>query len=267
MKKLIIKLQLVLSVLLTSSLCLANTTTSSDREVLLQAMIASNPLHEHEISMDELLLPRTLYTLDSTSAFNSRLTLYHRNMVLSPTTNYTLATSSIIGSHALGRWFYDSPMANPYAQFDPFNLQVTLSTTYCGINKNISVETIGFENTTPVRLLAIGDSITRMGGYVKQVQDILPNVTTVGTITYANEDIAREGRGGWTLKKYFTYIGSSEYLDSPFLFPTTISGGQYKGNTSDWKKVISVGSEDITYGGLQKIARGRSEERRVGKEC
>ena len=256
MKKLMIKLQLILGILLTSPLCLANTTYTSEREALIQEIIASNPSHNWEVTLEELLLPRTLYTLESTSTLSSRLSLYERNLVLSPHTNYTLTTSSPLGTSTLGRWFYDSPLTNANIHFAPFEVQFSLTTPNCGINRRISVETVDFKDTTPVRLLSIGDSITRMGGYVEQVQNVLPNTATVGTISYANEKIAREGRGGWTLKKYFTYIGSSDNLDSPFLFPTTVSGTHYKGNTADWKKVINASATDITYGGLQKMARG-----------
>ena len=256
MKKLMIKLQLILGIFLTSSLCLANTTYTLDREALIEEIIASNPSHNWEITLEELLLPRTLYTLESTSTLSSRLSLYQRNLVLSPHTNYTLTTSSPLGTSTLGRWFYDSPITNATIRFAPFELMFSLTTPNCGINRRISVETVDFKDTTPVRLLSIGDSITRMGGYVEQVQTVLPNTATVGTISYANEKIAREGRGGWTLKKYFTYIGSSDYLDSPFLFPTTVSGAHYKGNTADWKKVVNASATDITYGGLKKMARG-----------
>lgn len=214
--------------------------------------ISSNPLHEQEIAMEELILPRNLYILASDLATSSRLTLYDRNIVLAPSNDYKLTISSTLGTRVLGRWFYEST----FVPSSPFDLTLALNTPTTSLTKNVSVEIVDRTNTTPVRLLAIGDSLTRMGKYVEQVQTILPNVETVGTITYEGENFAREGRGGWTFNKYFNYIGSAEYLDSPFVFPTSVSGNSYKGNTADWKKICAAKSTDTTYSGLQKIARG-----------
>lgn len=214
--------------------------------------ISSNPLHEQEIAMEELILPRSLYILASDLATSSRLTLYDRNIVLAPSNDYKLTISSTLGTRVLGRWFYEST----FVPSSPFDLTLALNTPTTSLTKNVSVEIVDRTNTTPVRLLAIGDSLTRMGKYVEHVQTILPNVETVGTITYEGENFAREGRGGWTFNKYFNYIGSAEYLDSPFVFPTSVSGSSYKGNTADWKKICTAKPTDTTYSGLQKIARG-----------
>lgn len=196
--------------------------------------ISSNSLHALEIAMEELILPRNLYILAGDLSTPSRLTLYDSNIVLSPSNHYTLTVSSKLGTRVLGRWFYEGTgISTPSS---PFDLTVSLNTPTTSLTKEVSVEIIDRTDTTPVRLLAIGDSLTRMGKYVEHVQTILPNVETVGTITYEGENFAREGRGGWTFNKYFNYIGSSEYLDSPFVFPASVSGNAYKGNTADWKK-------------------------------
>lgn len=246
MKKLKSILYLTLSIGLISS-PLLNTSTLAQT-----VPINSNPLHEQEIAMEELILPRNLYILASDLDTPSRLTLYDRNIVLSPSNDYNLTISSTLGTRVLGRWFYESTSIPS----SPFDLALSLNTPMTSLTKNISVEIIDRTDTSPVRLLAIGDSLTRMGKYVEHVQTILPNVETVGTITYEGENFAREGRGGWTFNKYFNYIGSTEYLDSPFVFPTSVSGKFYKGNTADWKKICAAKSTDTTYSGLQKMARG-----------
>ena len=233
---------------------LADDTT--DREAIRAQMIASNPLHNEQISMDALLLPRNLYILKGNTEALSRVTLYHRNVYLSPFSDAKLSNSSSYGTTLLGRWFYESNIHSLEVPKEAFKLNFSLSTPVSTTNTATNVEIVEQTNTNPVRLLAIGDSLTRMGGYLEQVESVLTNVETVGTVSYTNETIAREGRGGWTLNKYFSYIGTSEYLDSPFVFPTNVSGSQYKGNTVDWKKICTANSNDSAYGGFQKLARG-----------
>ena len=228
----------------------------TDREAIRQEMIASNPLHEQQITLDTLLMPKKLYILKSEPNSLSRLTLFYRNICLSPTTNYFLASQSIYGMHLDGRWFYESGTPGLIDPTTPFNLDFNLTTPNSVVSTRTEVELVEQINTSPIRLLAIGDSLTRMGDYLGQVQNVLKNTTTVGTITYPGESIAREGRGGWTLKKYFTFIGRTDTLDSPFVFPTTVSGSQYKGNTLNWKKICTANPLDSAYGGLQKLARG-----------
>lgn len=248
MKKLKFILCFTLGVCLITSPLLAHST------LVQTSPISSNPLHAQEIAMEELILPRNLYILSGDLIAPSRLTLYDSNIVLSPSNHYNLTVSSKLGTRVLGRWFYEGTA--PSIPSSPFDLTVSLNTPTTSLTKEVSVEIIDRTDTTPVRLLAIGDSLTRMGKYVEHVQTILPNVETVGTITYEGENFAREGRGGWTFNKYFNYIGSSEYLDSPFVFPTSVSGNAYKGNTADWKKICTAKSTDTTYSGLQKMARG-----------
>lgn len=228
----------------------------NDREAVRAEMIASNPLHAQQISMSTLLMPRNLYVLKGQIDAPSRLTLYYRNLCLTPFTQYSLTSQSFYGHTLAGRWYYESGKMDEVVPNAPFSLDFSLTTPTTVMNTRTAVEVVEQSNTSPVRLLAIGDSLTRMGNYLGQVEKVLTNADTVGTITYPGETIAREGRGGWTLKKYFTLIGSADTLDSPFVFPTTVSGSQYKGNTVDWKKVITAHSMDSAYGGLQKLARG-----------
>lgn len=229
---------------------------SIDREAVRAEMITSNPFHEQEILMEDLILPRNLYILKGDSTHLSRLTLYYKNLVLSPHNDYTLQTSSSFGKSVLGRWFYESPISGEVSPSSAFDLNFSLVTPTTSIIKSTSVEIVDSTDETPVRLLAIGDSLTRMGGYIKHLQNLIPNVTSVGTISYPGETIAREGRGGWTFNKYFNFIGLSENLDSPFVFPSSVSGTHYKGNTANWKKIYTAHPSDTLYSGLQKMARG-----------
>lgn len=119
-----------------------------------------------------------------------------------------------------------------------------------------TVELISKATSTPVRLLGIGDSITRGGAYLKHLADKLPNVTLQGLRHYDSEaaNLYREGRGGWSLASYFTYFARNDF-ESPFMFPDGISGANYRGNVGFWKNIMNDVS-GYDYAGFQRIARG-----------
>lgn len=105
------------------------------------------------------------------------------------------------------------------------------------------------------RHMGIGDSITRAGTYVGNALTPLTGAVTVGTRTYNDGVLNVEGRGGWSLDGYMTRIGNPTG-DSPFLFPTTVAGNKFLGNTSFWKAVVNTDPNGYDFQGFQKIARG-----------
>lgn len=124
-------------------------------------------------------------------------------------------------------------------------------------NKTLSVEVIDRTvKTDQVGVLQLGDSISRDGEFVRVAQNVLTNVKSVGTRTYDNGLLNREGRGGWTLADYFNKIGSTTTVDSPFLFPVGVEGAKYWGNTEQWRKVCYDDISGYDYAGFQKIAKG-----------
>lgn len=206
-------------------------------------------------SIDELLLPRNLYILQGDASNLERYNIFFRNIVIGELEDYNVSAYSDYGKALTGRWHFQSLSEQYNMPTEPFNLSFFANKGNTYMSASTTVEIVETNDETPVRLLAIGDSLTRAGIYLSQIEAKLPNVTTVGTRTYPDADYPREGRGGWTLEKYFTFI-NSDVLDSPFLFPKNISGDQYKGNTADWKKICYTHSNDHTYNGFQKIARG-----------
>lgn len=105
------------------------------------------------------------------------------------------------------------------------------------------------------RLLPIGDSITRTGTYHALAADAV-GASTVGTRTLDDGATNTEGRGGWSLATYVTAIGSTTSVDSPFLFPTTVDGDKFLGNTEAWRKICFADPSNYEYEGFQRIARG-----------
>lgn len=114
-----------------------------------------------------------------------------------------------------------------------------------------------FERRTrpSLRHLAIGDSITRAGGYVQLAVSCVLDGKTVGTRTYDSGQLNMEGRGGWTLQRYMARIAQSTGGDSPFLFPSGVDGPSYRGNTAFWQKVVASDPKGYDYNGFQLIAR------------
>lgn len=212
------------------------------------------------ITDSQFLLPRNLYILEGTEEMTERLDIYLKNSFMSLSPNTHITATSRFGESTIGRWFFKTFDDEKFKPIEPFELNMVASNTSGTFSGSTTVEVVDKSNTTPVRLLPIGDSLTRAGVYVSQVVNSLPNITSLGTRFYPDDSIpAREGRGGWTLEKYCTFINSPE-LDSPFVFPVTVPGEHYKGNTRDWKNICYENPNSAAYNGFQKMARGWNDE-------
>ena len=205
-------------------------------------------------NVESILLPRNLFVLSPIYSSLNNANIFYKNSILSSNINSYITGYSDYGTvNDIGWSLNNSTYINAANVFD---VTLTMNNTLFPSSKSVNVELIDTKNTNPIRLLPIGDSLTRAGAYLNHIKDVLPNITILGTRFYSNDGMpAREGRGGWTLDKYFTSINSSE-LDSPFIFPENISGSHYKGNTRDWKNICYYDSTHHAYAGFQKIARG-----------
>lgn len=255
--------KLILSVILGLSMAFsipaaAQTTLTSMRHVVLSA--EGTVIDSPDYAIESLLLPRQLYILQGTSAQIGRYNLYFKNVLLSNSKVNTINLDASSGQMLTGRWLYKDVFENGQLQNNHFSLSLkaTSSDGTTSLNKTMNVDIIDKTNKTPVRLLAIGDSLTRAGIYLTQIKNNLPNVETVGTRLYPGEDYPREGRGGWTFERYFKNINSKD-LDSPFVFPVDVDGYHYKGNTRDWQSICYTNPKYYLYDGFQKIARGWSD--------
>lgn len=111
------------------------------------------------------------------------------------------------------------------------------------VSKTITITIVETSSDTAINYLAIGDSITNNGKYVKYAENKVANLSTMGIVSGINEDYYREGRSGWSLSNYLNNIGKNAYssefnVDSPFLYPIGFDGSSYKGNCSQIKAVI-----------------------------
>lgn len=203
---------------------------------------------------DGFLLPRHLYALKSDGLNANPFNLYYRNVYSSLTTNYHLASFAPYGQSINGRWYVPSILEHVPEQSFDINFVVNTGKNITSQSTHLTFPDM--TNQNPVRLLAIGDSLTRAGVYLSQVASKLPNVTMLGTRYYPEDGHPpREGRGGWRLEDYFNFP-NGRGLDSPFIFPENVSGKNYKGNTQDWKNICYDNPRDPIYNGFQQIARG-----------
>ena len=207
---------------------------------------------------DRLLLPRKLYILQGPTNSTDSFNLYYRNVLSTLSPTYNLMPYSSYGDAISGRWV--AKTVDPNMPFQPFNLNFIANVNGNMFTQTVEVEMVNKLEQNPVRLLAIGDSLTRAGVYLSEVQALLPNVSLLGTRYYPNDGLpAREGRGGWSMEDYFTFQNVQK-LDSPFMFPVGISGSRYKGNARDWRNICYDNPTSPVYDGFQKIARGWQDQ-------
>jgi hypothetical protein len=196
----------------------------------------------------EIVLPSVLYMI---AGYTYRLV--YADVISGFVSTDVVRTEPLAGSVDHGdRWEYTPSDAGS------FDLSVTVSndsgTVLAAASRPIVVLSPP-SGEGRLRHLSIGDSITRAGGYTQLAACILRG-RTVGTRTYDGGVVSGEGRGGWTMQAYMTRIGEVAGGDSPFLFPTDIDGGRFRGNTNFWKDVTVGDPDGYDYDGFQQIARG-----------
>lgn len=90
-------------------------------------------------------------------------------------------------------------------------------------------------NQTAVYAVSMGDSITYIAKYQKEVQ-------ALGAVTYqgvrSNGGLKVIATGGWTLQSHHT-AGTVDGKDSLFMFPVGV-GTNYRGNTEMWRKARGI---------------------------
>lgn len=199
------------------------------------------------LSATPIALPRHLYFLTSSLP----IVLFPEN-TLSGAANDPSILMGPYGESTLHTWtFKMSNLPAPTA----FPLTLTYTHLHDVAQANTTCHLVPPALKHPIVLLPIGDSLTRGGYYLNTLEQTLPQIKFLGTRFYPDDGLPpREGRGGWTLEKYFAPIGSYD-LDSPFIFPTTVSGTHYKGNTKNWQAICTTKTHHPSYDGFQKLAR------------
>lgn len=192
-------------------------------------------------------LPRHLYFLTSTSPIR----LFPQHGLPNASTDTAMLLGPY-GQSTLSDWTFDMALLPAHSSF---SLTLTSPQLQSVTYETTMLHLVSPHLKHPIVLLPIGDSLTRGGYYLNTLKAALPQIRILGTRYYPNDGLPpREGRGGWTLERYFAPIGDYD-LDSPFIFPTTVSGAHYKGNTKNWQAICNHPFPKTPYDGFQKLAR------------
>ena len=205
------------------------------------------------IMNNPILVPNNLYIIKDSVLKGKTQYLFNNNADLMSSNNRLINIESNYGTRFNNGWKFSK---NDIKEGMPNNFQVEYSTIYNEGSKVMNVELVDNSNQEEVRLLPIGDSLTRAGAYLNEIDDQLGNISFYGTRLYHNDGLpAREGRGGWKLDMYMNNIGTKK-LDSPFVFPVGVEGDKYRGNTYEWKQICYESPKGHDYAGFQDLARG-----------
>ena len=211
----------------------------------------------------DILLPRNIYLLAGNEDDPEQANLYFKNIIDGYKNDMMVKVISDHGRNYHDFWRLES--GNQSSRYyditsGEFKLQIEVfDTNFNAIQqKNIRIEVVPRLSTEICNVLCIGDSMTRAGVYIQHMQEVLPNTNTLGIRTYTDGAVCMEGRGGWTVRQYFT-AGSVDGMDSPFMFPSGIEGSKYLGNTVFWKRAIYLDADSYDFMGFQKIAKGWGE--------
>lgn len=220
-----------------------------------------------------IALPSHVYMLsDGDAEKTNQHNLFFENFIQGYSDNLKIDVNAPFGRTYDGFWRLETDQADvpEYSISNgsfPFEIQLKDSKYNTLAEKTVDFEVVPIENTDPITIMPVGDSITRGYYYVQHLQNTLPNVKSVGTRTYDDGEIVTEGRGGW---KYDYYLANDKQKPaSPFIFPEGVSGYDYKGNVQHFKKVIAdrllEGMAVYDTEGFEKLAAGWSESKGVEK--
>lgn len=208
-----------------------------------------------EKAKELIVLPSTIYVLEDGKEKN----IYNRSIIKGDLSKNKVSIESEFIEPFDGGFKIKSIKEND-AKKRKLTISVQEEQSVESLNLTTDIESVPIENEDNINLLSIGDSMTRTNSYSNKSQELLPNVSTVGTRTYDDGISNGEGRGGWSITDYLTRIGSENGVDSPFLFPEEIEADHYLGNTEFWKQVTFENPNGYEYEGFQKIAKGWNGE-------
>jgi hypothetical protein len=218
--------------------------------------------------VQDVLLPRKVYALVGGSGVGTieQANLYFKNIIRGYRDDKLVDCVSGFGRQYEECWRVElGNVGTGYANAATaaFQLQIqVVDYTFASLKlATTTITPVAKSGGNAVRLLGIGDSITRGGAYLLQPVNKIGGVTLQGIRHYSSDNAAlnREGRGGWTLANYFQSYARADGRESPFMFPDGITGPNYRGNTQFWKKAINIAAypdDNYDLDGFQKVARG-----------
>lgn len=233
---------------------LADYDASKDRQVLFGVQ-ASQSTADASLT-PTIILPELLPVLHGS---DTEANLYFGNCLQDTDPTHFVDVDAAYGKQLAECWRIKAGSDDSVSDGVDFQLNLTVTdgaqTELAATQTEVNVVS---PSSTAIRLLAIGDSITRDGRYVEHAVEQLITAQTLGTRKYDYNDFAVEGRGGWTLSNYVTRFEQRTLPDSPFLFPTNVAGDLYFGNTATWLRAMNEPT-NYHFEGFQLIAKDWDE--------
>lgn len=179
--------------------------------------------------------------------------IYYQNIIYPYSDNYDIQIECKYGKN-LGHCWRLSDFSDDMSTFD-FTLNIYGDYGKLLASKTSVIEIVEKKACEEIKLLCIGDSMTRSEIYIQQAVDKARNIKTVGLRNIAY-NVNHEGRGGWSsyiyLERSYEDEANGKYGVSPFLFPTGYSAKEYFGNKRFWDKINSGEySAGYTYAGIK----------------
>ena len=179
---------------------------------------------DESIKEVNLTMPKNIYLLD-----NYENTVYFKGIIDKQKHNYSVRFGSPFKNYETF-----SRILNPTSETIGVEI-IANNDDFEVIDKKTVNLLIGNQSTDngTINGVAIGDSYTHSGKYLKKVYDVCPSINFDGlrsTDDISNYPFRYEGRGGWTLQRYFQPFNANESA-SPFMHHPTYN---YYGQTNFW---------------------------------
>lgn len=188
-----------------------------------------------------IIIPEKLYVLrdkknQDICVDKEEYTIYYQNIIYPYSEEYDVQIECAYGKNLGSCWRIDQ-FEDDVAGF-PLAIRVYKTFGELVAEKQCQVKILDKEETEAIKLLCIGDSMTRSEIYIQHAVNKARNVDTVGlrNISYG---VNHEGRGGWKSYDFLERYADTGNGVSPFLFPEECGGKEYFGDKAYWERIES----------------------------
>ena len=186
----------------------------------------------------KIILPERIFILKSRKGQvvtydREEYSIYYKNIIHPYSENYDIQIDCPYGKNLGNCWRLDSFDTDT----DIFDLTVKIYNENGELiaEKGCVIELLDKKTHEEIKLLCIGDSMTRSAKYIAQAAEKVRNVNTVG-LRNMEFNVFHEGRGGWSSYNYFKKVEDTGSGVSPFLFPKGYDGKEYFGSRKFWER-------------------------------
>ncbi len=208
-------------------------------QLILPIILLASSFGAHSQSFqNEITLPSKQYMLEGVANEMYVQTFLKRSTLGDVTVRFGGSAGYATGGRTEKKGVVDKPVSGESIEVEMVSL-VDFSVVDSATSEIVAGRP--FVGEQEVRVQFLGDSFTK-GNYFKSAfleSGYIPNVKLIGTretSEYAGQFY--EGRGGWTLAKYFSDMPDESFFYNPYYQPE----GEYRywGNSGFWKTVVEL---------------------------